>query len=98
MALRAFRPAHEHEWFNQYGTIHLKEFAESAQLSFNVVKHFSSSRIMDEDLVWLESYPDARMLANVGLTSGQALMLSQFAAQRVEEIVNEYNASSDAQQ
>jgi hypothetical protein len=53
MASRAFRPAHEHEWFNQSDTMYLKEFAQVAQLSFGIVKHFSSRRIVDADLTWL---------------------------------------------
>ena len=57
MASRAFRPAHEHEWFNQLETMLLKEFAELAQLSFGIVKHFSSRRIVDADLTWLVCKP-----------------------------------------
>jgi hypothetical protein len=53
MSSRAFRPAHEHEWFNRTETIYLKDYAERAQLSFGVVKHFSSRRIVDGDLTWL---------------------------------------------
>ena len=57
MSARAFRPAHEHEWFNQLETMLLKEFAELAQLSFGIVKHFSSRRIVDADLTWLVCKP-----------------------------------------
>ena len=53
MARRGFRPAHEQEWFNREDTQLLKQFAEMAQLSFSIVKHWSTRRIKDEDLTWL---------------------------------------------
>ena len=87
MSARAFRPAHEHEWFNQLDTRFLKEFAESAQLSFGIVKHFSSRRIVDADLTWLVCYPDQRMLSDLGLTPGQAEMLRCFAQDTIERLV-----------
>jgi hypothetical protein len=65
----------------------LKEFAETAQLSFAVVKHFSSRRILDADLVWLVGYPDARMLSDLGLTPGQSHMLRHFADAKIDEAV-----------
>jgi hypothetical protein len=53
MSARAFRPAHEQEWFNREDTRFLKRFAEQAQLPFSVVKQWSSRQIVDEDLTWL---------------------------------------------
>jgi hypothetical protein len=86
MALRAFRPAHEHEWFNQDSTRVLRGIAQTMQLSFNVVKHFSGNRVMDTDLVWIVSYPDDRMLSVLGLNSGQAEMLRMLADQAIVEV------------
>ena len=53
VAARAFRPAHEHEWFNQPGMSLLREFAERMQLNFSVVKFFSKLPIKDQDLAWI---------------------------------------------
>ena len=53
VAARAFRPAHEHEWFNQPGVSLLRKWAESVQLNFSVVKFFAKSDIKDEDIPWL---------------------------------------------
>jgi hypothetical protein len=58
MSSRAFRPAHEHEWFNRFETVFLKQFAQEAQLGFGVVKHFTSRRIEDADLTWLVCKPN----------------------------------------
>ena len=65
------------------------------QLSFNVVKHFSGMRIVDEDLVWLCSYPDNRMLSNLGLTSGQAEMLRTLADQKIVEVIDAYDTQCE---
>lgn len=58
VASHAFRPAHQHEWFQQSRTSFLRDFAEQAQLSFTVVKHFSSRSIVDGDLLWLVGEKD----------------------------------------
>jgi hypothetical protein len=79
IASHAFRPAGEHEWFNQYSTMALKRFADQAQLSFAVVKHFSSRRIIDDDLPWIARFPTQRMTADFGLSVGQASMFREFA-------------------
>ena len=54
-------------------------------ISFAVVKHFTSRRIVDLDLGWLCEYPDHRMLQDLGLTAGQSLLLRRFALQKVVE-------------
>jgi hypothetical protein len=54
MASRAFRPAHEHEWFNQQRCGLLRRWAESVRLNFAVVKFFTKLQIKDEDLQWLQ--------------------------------------------
>jgi hypothetical protein len=59
---------------------------EAMQLSFNVVKNFSGKKIVDEDLVWLCSYPDNRMLSDLGLTSGQAELLRTLADKKIVEV------------
>ncbi len=79
VASRPFRPAHEHEWFHKDSTVWLREFAEQAQLSFSVAKHFASRRIVDSDFAWLGGYPDHRMLSDLGLSAGQAFLLRNFA-------------------
>jgi hypothetical protein len=79
LAAHAFRPAHEHEWFNQHSTMELKKFAEQVQLSFAVVKHFAGRRIVDNDLLWITRYPTERMTADFGLSVGQANLLRGFA-------------------
>ena len=53
MASRAFRPAHEHEWFIQSGCSLLRQWAESVQLNFAVVKFFTKSKMKDVDIPWL---------------------------------------------
>jgi hypothetical protein len=86
MSARAFRPAHEQEWFNREDTRLLKKFAEQAQLSFGIVKHWSSRQIVDADLPWLSCYPDGRSLTDLGLTPGQAEMLRKYADRTVDEL------------
>lgn len=89
-ASAAFRPAHEHEWFNRQDTVFLKEFAERAQLSFAVVKYFSNRGIIDADLIWLTGYQDARMLSDLGLTSGQAFSLRNFCAEKMDDVIERF--------
>ncbi len=79
LAAHAFRPAHEHEWFRQLSTMDLRQFADEAQLSFSVVKHFSSRRIVDADLPWIAKFPLERMTADFGLSVGQAQLFRAFA-------------------
>ena len=79
LASHAFRPAHEHAWFNQHSTMELKTFAEDVQLSFAVVKHFAGRRIVDNDLLWIARFPTERMTADFGLSVGQANLLRAFA-------------------
>ena len=100
MASRAFRPAHEHEWFNQLGCVLLRRWAESVQLNFAVVKFFTKSSFKDVDIPWLAcecsrcrcfvlitraDYPDHRMLSEIGLTAGQAHDLRQFASHKLDQ-------------
>jgi hypothetical protein len=54
-------------------------------ISFAVVKHFTSRRIVDLDLGWLCEYPDHRMLQDLGLTAGQSVLLRRFALRKVVE-------------
>jgi hypothetical protein len=84
-ASRAFRPAHEHEWFNTPETVLLKEWAQKYMISFAVVKHFTNRRIVDLDLGWLIEYPDRRFLQDLGLTAGQSALLRGFARNKIEE-------------
>lgn len=79
VAAHAFRPAHLHEWFNQHNTVQLKTFAEEVQLSFSVVKHFASRRILDHDLLWIARFPIERATVDFGLSVGQASLLRAFA-------------------
>jgi hypothetical protein len=70
-------------------------------ISFAVVKHFTSRRIVDLDLGWLCEYPDHRMLQDLGLTAGQSVLLRRFALRKVVEErdagMHDYDADDDGQ-
>jgi hypothetical protein len=55
-------------------------------ISFAVVKHFTSRRIVDLDLGWLVEYPDSRFLQDLGLTAGQSALLRGFARAKLQEM------------
>ena len=63
----------------------LHEFAEFNELSFSVVKHFTSRRITDGDLLWLVAYPDDRFLSDLGFTPGQAFNMRKFAKEKIAD-------------